>query len=395
MLTKYPQATGGGLQALLNSADFFLPLSDNGDGTVDTTLRRGTGTATMVRATVGWTKLASGLWSQEASGAARAHYSGADTAQGSYLGFNSEAAGIQLVTPTAAIRDMSDAAWVATNATTGVTINSISGADGACKSLGASAANGTLVFTLVAAASTRTYSCFIKRLSGTGTIEIGQWASAGAASWSVDVTSLINSDTFTRVSVTGSFLDAAFGIRIVTSGDSIAVDFNQFEAGSVATSPMDAAGAVRNMDLLTYPSAGNIDSTVGTVYAEITPFQVKNNGVAKGIVGGASGTSAPMYLSNVTSLLSIFDGAQVTFDDPGLPLATPTKVATVWSGTVSNGFINGTQGTPGVFDGNLNMGATMGIGNLATSSSPLTGPIKNVRIWKRALTLAELALLTT
>ena len=94
---------------IFDNADFVLPLLDLGNGAVNTVLARGTGSATYTRATTAWTKLASGLWRSVASGTARSAYIGLNTAVSAYGGYFAEGAGTQLVTPTASIRDMTDA----------------------------------------------------------------------------------------------------------------------------------------------------------------------------------------------------------------------------------------------------------------------------------------------
>ncbi|MGE9070550.1 hypothetical protein ACQKHG_24715, partial [Escherichia coli] len=53
-----------------------------------------------------------------------------------------------------------------------------------------------------------------------------------------DISSQINSLTYTRVQLTTSVLNVAIGFKIDTSGDAIDVDFNQFEAGAFASSPI-------------------------------------------------------------------------------------------------------------------------------------------------------------
>ena len=99
--------------SFLPSPSFALPLNDAGAGAVNLNpiFNAGSGTATFTRATVAWTKLSTGLWAQVASGTARSAYLGADTTVGAYGGYFAEGAAIQLVTPTASIRDMTQAAF--------------------------------------------------------------------------------------------------------------------------------------------------------------------------------------------------------------------------------------------------------------------------------------------
>ena len=148
---------------------FDLPLSDAGAGTVNTlpVFAAGSYTATFTRATVAWTKLSTGLWASVATGVARSCYLGANTAVGAYGGYFAEAAGTQLVTPTASIRDMTDASWVAVTCTKAKTATGIDGAANSASTLTATGATATVLQTLVAAASSRAFSAFVRRDSFT------------------------------------------------------------------------------------------------------------------------------------------------------------------------------------------------------------------------------------
>lgn len=390
---------GGGLPA----PSFWLELRDAGAGVVNTTpsLANGSPTATFTRATTAWTKLSTGLWASVASGSARSCYLGADTTVGAYGGYFAEAAGIQLVTPTASIRDMSDASWAKVTITAVKTSTGIDGVGSSCSRVTATAGNGTILQTLVAAASNRTYSCFIKRITGTGEIDISE----DGTTWT-NITSQINSATFTRVSITVSQLNAAFGLRIVTSGDAIDVDFNQFEAGGFATSPMDAAGAARNADALTYTSSGNVGSVTSSLYCEwLEPSIVSDT-------------------ANFPRMFQIDDGSEnnvaTLFANPS---ATSTATARMIGATVANAgasslassisaiAINKIAGTFAVNRSAISVNGqsvvqdttavvypisptTIRICNRSSGDRPTFGTIKNVRIWARKLADNQLVSLT-
>ena len=370
---------------------FLLPLGDLGAGAVDTTPvgSAGSATPTFTRATVAWTKLSTGLWAQVASGTARSCYLGATTAVGAYGGYFAEGAGTQLVTPTASIRDMTDGAWTA-GATMTVAQDGagIDGVANSCSRLtgGAVSATNTIFQTLVAAASSRTYSVWLKRVTGAGVINITQ---TGGTSYT-DVTADINSSTFTRVSLTESDLNAAFGIQVVTSGDVILADFNQFEAGAFATSPIAAAGAARNADSLSYASAGNISTTIGSVYAEWTSG-VNTVAAAAPIISDSVQASYPLYVNNADKS-GIYDGTNVVVYGVAttLPATSVQKSANSWSGTTLSAVSAGGTVATGSFDGTMNMTA-LGIG----TSGNLYGTIRNVRIYSSALTAAQLQAMTS
>lgn len=382
---------------VLQLADFVLPLEDAGSGAVTTALGRGTGAATFTRATVAWTKLASGLWASVASGVARSCYIGADTAPGAYGGYFAEPAAIQLVTPDASIRDMTDASWVK-GATMTVTKDGI-GIDGAANSCsrltgGAVAATNTAFQTLTAAASSRTYSVWLKRVTGTGTINISQ----DGGSTYTDVTSQINTSTFTRVSLTASVLNAAMGIQVVTSTDVILADFNQFEALSVATSPMATAGAARNTDTLTYPKAGNYLTSAGTCYAELFHMST-DTALGRFYVCAEDASGRLLYtaIGAADTSISSYDGTTINTKSGIASLATGVrKCASSWglAGQVITG--GGITVTTAAFDGVMGAGgsANIGIGCDPAGGSRAYGTIKNVRIWKTQLPSADLVRIT-
>lgn len=366
---------------------FNLPLNDLGAGAVNTapSFSIGSATATFTRANVAWAKLSTGLWTQVATGTARSHYLGADTTVGAYGGYLSELTAIQLVTPTASIRDMTDASWIAVTCTKAKTATGIDGVGNSASTLTATGATATVLQTLVAAATSRTFSAFVKRRTGTGTVFIQQGATQ------VDITALINSSTYTRVSVTASVLNAAFGFQINTSADAIDVDFNQFEAGANATSPIDNAGT-RAGDVLTYVGTGNIVTALGSCYCEYSSMMVSLDANPLGIT--ASGP-----------IIRLFATETLMQDTSGLrhfPAIVPvnsgaiTKISARWSDSASSANVvqSGTIGTPTPWASNWTLTA-IGIGCATNNSQQPNGTIKNVKIYNAALTDSALQVLTT
>lgn len=381
----------GGSGTPYSEFSFFLPLGDKGGGQVDLSpfFAAGSSAATYTRSTVAWTKQSNGRWIQVASGVARSGYFGADTAVGVYGGFFVEAAGTQLVTPTASIRDMTDASWVATNITPAKTATGIDGVVNSCSTLTATAGNGTIFQTLTAAASSRVYSAFIRRRTGVGTISITQ----DGGSTYTDITAQLNSNTFTRVILNASVLNAAFGFKITTSADAIDVDMNQFETGVYPTSPMASAGAARNADLLLYPYAGNADGTIGTLvatagYADTATTTADRQHVIATLSTGSIGTLVNRNNQAVTTISAASNGNTNIVQASGLTsLATGMRVrAAGWNAaknlveTTGDGaawttttFSDGTMGSNSICIGAANTG-----GN---GSQQLGGFIQRVKIY--------------
>jgi hypothetical protein len=156
-------------------------------------------------------------------------------------------------------RDLSNVAWTKTSMT--ATRNQI-GADllpNGASLLTATAANGTCLQAITLASTQVIGSALIRRVTGSGTIEM---TIDGGATYT-NITSQINSSRFTWVEVAAQTLvNPSIGFRITTSGDAIAVDFSQLEnvlAGNVkATTPIitTTASSSRGNELPMFNTTG-------------------------------------------------------------------------------------------------------------------------------------------
>mgnify|MGYP001617388397 CR=1 FL=1 len=388
-------AGGGSEMAALS---FGLNFNDVGSGQVNTTVFSGSVSPTFTRASVAWTKLASGLWAQVATGVPRSAYLGANTISGAttgYGGYLSEGARTQLVTPTAAIRDMTGAAWVKTNVTAAKTATGIDGAASSATRLTAGAIGGSILQTLVAAASTRTYSVWLRRVSGTGTVTISQGATT------LDVTASLNSSTYTRVELSASVLNAAFGITFGTSGDVIEADFNQFEAGSFASTPIDAAGAARNADVLTYPTTGWLNASSGTLYAEYNIFAVNvglNNRIFSLDDGSASEAIVLDTQSGTNARLVVEDGGANKVALPVTNTISANETAKACAVYTANDFAISMNGGTIATDtsGTIPTPTQAQIGGaFSVAGDEINGYIRRVTYWPRRLSNETLVSITS
>jgi hypothetical protein len=129
-------------------------------------------------------------------------------------------------------RDFTQAAWVKTNITAARDVAGIDGVANTASRLTSTAGNATALQSITSASAARVTSFFVRRITGTGAVEITQ----------------NNGATWTAVALTGAWqrfvipvatiTNPVIGIRIVTSGDVIAVDAAQCEVGTFATSPI-------------------------------------------------------------------------------------------------------------------------------------------------------------
>lgn len=170
-------------------------------------------------------------------------------------------------------RDFTQSAtWTATNITAAKNQTGADGSANACSSLTASAGNGTILQTTTSASANRVAIPFVKRLVGSGEID---FTFDGGTTW-INITASIGSGSFAKVLVSqASVTNPVFGFRIVTSGDSIAVDF------------CNVTGQLQslNIDPMHYPTI--VGSAFGSIFHE-TPWALNTDaGPLSGIVKGA------------------------------------------------------------------------------------------------------------
>ena len=149
-------------------------------------------------------------------------------------------------------RDATQTQWVKTDITAAKDQTGIDGVANAASSLLATADGGTCIQTNTLALGSRTGSVYLKRLTGTGTVQV----SLDGTTWStVDL-----SDTeWRRIVLSGTVTNPVVGVRLATSGDAVAMDYGQVEDGAFATSPIltTVASATRSSD---EASIGSIES---------------------------------------------------------------------------------------------------------------------------------------
>lgn len=325
---------------------------------------------------------------------------GAAIADSTLKGYLSEPAGTQILA-TADIRDMTTASWTLgatlTRARTSV------GYDGVANSAtrltgGAVAATNRITATTVAAASSRTYSAAVKRVTGTGPVLITQDNFAT----STDISSSLVNGSWVIVSLTQSQLNAVYGFQVSTSTDAIDVDCNQFEAGAVASSRMLATGAARNADVLSFTSSGNFNGTTGTIYAEGTIADLTSGLAffATWNYADGGGNAGVILRANITSgkgdLFSGGNGAtsQVTTAN-STAINTTCKIAASFSGTTASVCLNGGAVVTGTFSPPLIQPTTMYVGGNAGANQQVGGTVAAIRLYSRALSAAQLIAMTT
>jgi hypothetical protein len=287
-------------------------------------------------------------------------------------------------------RDLTNAAWVKTTMTTALTSTGICGQASAATRLTATAGNAKCVQTFTMASAARTFSAYVKRITGTGTVNITR---DNGTSWT-DITALLSTSAYTRVNIPGtSVTNPTCGFRIVTSGDAIDVDYCQDESDSFATNPISTTtvAVTRNSDLLYYYSANNISFTAGSALCN---FSTEDSGslTSRQMTTLATETNGKIIYSNPGDshgLIRTYDGTNVLSSLGTFRNDRILKKATVsWSGTTLTNISEGSLSvSSGAFNGTMGSGSYLYIGTFSTATgSVLFGNIKDVYIWSNALT---------
>ncbi len=129
-------------------------------------------------------------------------------------------------------RNLTQGEWAETNCTTAKDQVGEDGVANSASSLLATAGNATVLQTLTLADTDYAYSVSIKRITGTGNIEV---TDDNGGTWT-DIKASLSTTAWYRHTITRSQANPVCGIRIVTDADKIAVDYNQLEAGKVGSS---------------------------------------------------------------------------------------------------------------------------------------------------------------
>jgi hypothetical protein len=163
-------------------------------------------------------------------------------------------------------RDLTQAVWTKTNVTAVKDQTGIDGVASSASRITATAGNGTCLQAALLASSARYQSAWVKRLVGSGTINM---TTDNGATW----TAIVPTTSWTRLTIpTQTLANPTFGFRIVTNGDSIAVDFVQNEPGmfptsEIPTTTLDVTRA-RDASVFSYYAAANQAITLYARFVE-------------------------------------------------------------------------------------------------------------------------------
>lgn len=291
--------------------------------------------------------------------------------------------------------DLTNAAWVAVNATTAMTATGPDNVSNGATTVTATAGNATVLQTIVHVSSADSFSCWIKRRTGSGNIQLTE-----------------DGATFTTVSVTSSWaqfgtdnvtvVNPVCGLRIVTNGDAVDVCLCQLEVGAFHTSaiPTTSASVTRNQNTLTYPVTSNTPSNrCGAVYASEDIYAAGNSLTTSAVntYDGSQRNGVQLGLSAERPELTMGDAAGPVAGSNNI-ISTDTLVnnsakgmAASWcygintvasaGSSVKEQFQSG--GVPGAHQ-------ALRIANNGSANQPLFGHVSNVMIFNATLGYEDL-----
>jgi len=272
--------------------------------------------------------------------------------------------------------DHTNAAWAKTNMTTAKTSTGPDGVTNSATRLTASAGNATSIQTVVSTSATRAYSVWMRRITGTGNIDM---TLDGGTGW----TTKTLTTSWARFDITqAAVTNPAFGIRIVTSGDAIDVYGNQMESAAFPSSLITTTtGSVaRTADSCIRTLGSEFSATAGTVVV-----QGRASGGQAGrqvfcaFSDGSVANTIPLVRPGVSDFLQLrIEAASVNQTAMGAAMTNSAafKAAAVWAANDADLYFNGVATTP---DAVVTLPAgitTLGMGCEFTSSSPCNGHIR-------------------
>lgn len=405
-------------------SSFYLPLADAGDGAVDlTSYGAGDTTFTFTRSTIATTIGSTGLIIPVSSGVARSYY---DPTTLQYMGYLPEGARTNLFLRS---EEFDNASWTKTDTT--ITANAAVAPDGnTTADLLTQGSAGTAAATqAVTATADATYSVtfFAKRGNsdwlfigieaggnsvrgwfnlGTGAVGSTTTAGTGALS-SIRIKAFANG--FYRCELNASMGGGATSITVSTllvTGDGLTSRVSggtyylwgaQFENNATFPStyiPTAGSAVTRNADVLTFPFAGNADATAGTCYAELSTEWATADAFSAAVSFRASDGTLRVGAGEAATTITINDTVTSAQKTGLTSMATGSrKRASAWG---SNKSATGDGATPAAAGFGGDMGSvSIAIGCLTGGTDQWFGTIRNVRIWNRQFTAAQLQAITT
>jgi hypothetical protein len=256
-------------------------------------------------------------------------------------------------------RDFTNAAWVKTTLTAAKTAIGVDRVANSASTLTATAGNAKVLQTLTSASSIRITSCFVKRRTGTGVVQMTQ---DNGTTWTpVTVTA-----AWSRVNISAvTSVNPVFGLRLVTNGDAIDVDYFQHELRSFVTSPISATTTIDSIKMPLVANT-NFPQSSGVCICKFIP-QVANSAGAKSLLCTNSAATDFIY-DNGSGEIALGDGTNVAVTSGlgGWAIGDYLLIVAIWNATestmqvcVSKDGFNWKDSATAAYDGAFPVGANL------------------------------------
>jgi hypothetical protein len=286
-------------------------------------------------------------------------------------------------------RDFTNAAWTKANVTAAKDQVGADGVANSASSLVATAANGTAIQVITALSAAERASVYMKRLVGTGTVSI----SIDAVTY-VDITSSLTTTGYTRVATGGTLVNPNVAIKIATSGDSVAVDFAQQEAGTFDTSPVATTTVAVTRPADDISIAGLSIAPLLTVLANFTPTVSQPN-LARA-VSFTDGSAVKFQVGIDTNNKGAVTGGGLTTTNfgPVLTAGQTMSVAANLTGGASRGSSNGAAVVAVTGTATVGTMTTMYLGDQSALDRALNGYLRRAVVYPTVMSDAQLLALS-
>jgi hypothetical protein len=287
-------------------------------------------------------------------------------------------------------RDLTNAAWTKTNTTAALTQTGAEGTANAATLITATGANGTVLQSVTNGSTARAISAWVKRVTGSGSVYI----TADNDTTRTDITSLINSSTYTLVQFNQTLANPVFGFKLATSGDAIAADFFGVEDGTGASSPIatTTASVTRAGDVVSIPYVTSYPASIVCEF-EIDALTSASQELAQ--IDAGSGNDRVILVITSGGVLRadmVTGGATVASVTAGAAMSTRTiyRAAARFDTNNTNGVRSGTLGTNDTVCALPAASTTLRLGSTSAGTLQAHAYLRKLAIYNSALTDAQM-----
>jgi len=285
--------------------------------------------------------------------------------------------------------DLTQAAWVLTNATATLTAIGPDGATNSASVLTSTAGNATALQSITSASAARSTTCYIKRRTGSGVVEMTQ--NNGTTWTAINVTS-----SWTRVSIASATLtNPVVGLRIVTSGDAVDVALFQCETGAFATSaiPTTTTSLTRNADVVSMTGTNFsswYNASEGAFVVEALRYDNVARTAAAFDVDDGTAANYIQLSSTATSgrgIIRVSSGTAINLSAGSAAVTTPAKLTIAYK-NASFAFSSG-GAAPATNAASAVPTVSQALIGSGINGSYLNGAVSKVMYWPQRLINAE------